>query len=98
MHPLTQPFAALAAGLLALAVLPAAASEFKLANKPGERIVRHSMVVEGGYMQPIVLENGRENRPREQSDAYFYAHLKAASANPHGFSKFAWIPYLNVSY
>lgn len=98
VHPLTQPFAALAAGLLALAVLPAAASEFKLANKPGERIVRHSMVVEGGYMQPIVLENGRENRPREQSDAYFYAHLKAASANPHGFSKFAWIPYLNVSY
>lgn len=76
----------------------AAASEFKLANKPGERIVRHNMTIEGGYMQPIVLEDGRENRPREQSDAYFVAHIKAASANPHGFSKFAWIPFLNVTY
>jgi uncharacterized protein involved in high-affinity Fe2+ transport len=78
--------------------LPASASEFKLSNKPGERIVRESMTIEGGYMQPIILESGRENRPREQSDAYFVAHIKAASANPFGFSKFAWIPFLRVSY
>lgn len=77
---------------------PATASEFKLSNSPGERIVRNLMTIEGSYMQPIILEDGRENRPREQSDAYFVAHIKAASANPHGFSKFAWIPFLNVSY
>jgi uncharacterized protein involved in high-affinity Fe2+ transport len=82
-----------------LLCLPAAASElFKLANKVDERIVRESMTIEGGYMQPIALEGGRENRPRDQSDAYFVAHIKAASANPYGFSKFAWIPFLRVSY
>lgn len=78
--------------------IPAAASEFKLSNAVGERIVRNLMTIEGSYMQPIVLEQGRENRPRDQSDAYFVAHIKAASAHPHGFSKFAWIPFLNVSY
>ena len=86
---------------LALAALfapPAGASEFKLANSPGERIVRNSMTIEGAYMQPIALENGSENRARAQSDAYFVAHIKAASANPHGYSKFAWIPFLEVSY
>lgn len=82
----------------ALLTLPASASEFKLSNKAGERIVRNSMTIEGSYMQPIVLEGSRENHPREQSDAYFVAHIKAASANPHGYSKFAWIPFLNVSY
>jgi uncharacterized protein involved in high-affinity Fe2+ transport len=93
---LTRPlFLLLCSPLLAL---PAGAAEFKLSNKAGERIVRESMTVEGGYMQPIILESGRENRPREQSDAYFVAHLKAASANPYGFSKFAWIPFLKVSY
>lgn len=74
------------------------ASEFKLSNRAGERIVRQQMTVEASYMQPIVLEGGRENLPREKSDAYFVAHLKAASAHPHGFSKFAWIPFLNVRY
>jgi uncharacterized protein involved in high-affinity Fe2+ transport len=83
-----------AAGL----TLPASASEFKLSNMQNERIVRESMTIEGAYMQPIILESGRENRPREQSDAYFVAHIKAASANPFGFSKFAWIPFLRVSY
>jgi uncharacterized protein involved in high-affinity Fe2+ transport len=79
--------------------LSVAASElFVMANKPGERIVRRSMTIEAAYMQPIVREGGRENLPREQSDAYFVANIKAASANPHGFSKFAWIPFLQVSY
>ncbi|MFT3848563.1 MAG: iron transporter [Propionivibrio sp.] len=89
-------------GLLAIAAhispRPAEAAEFKLANKPGERIVRQQMTVEASYMQPIELEGHRENLPREQADAYFVAHLKAASAHPHGYSKFAWIPFLNVSY
>ena len=89
-------------GLLAIGAhfspRPAAAAEFKLSNKPGERIVRQQMTIEGSYMQPIELEAHLENRPREQSDAYFVAHIKAASAHPHGYSKFAWIPFLNVSY
>lgn len=79
-------------------VSSALASEFKLSNKEGERIVKNQMTIEGAYMQPIELEEKRENLPREKSDAYFVAHIKAASAHPHGFSKFAWIPYLNVSY
>jgi uncharacterized protein involved in high-affinity Fe2+ transport len=82
----------------ALSAPSSAATEFKLQNKANERIVHNSMTIEGGYIQPIILEDGRENLPREQSDAYFIAHIKAASANPHGYSKFAWIPYLDVSY
>jgi len=97
-QPIPRALALLVIALTGLASPPLAAAEFKLANKPGERIVEHSMVIEGGYMQPIVLAGGAENAPREKSDAYFYTHIKAASANPHGFSKFAWIPYLNVAY
>lgn len=73
------------------------AKEMRLGEE-GERIVRNGMTIEGWYLQPIVLEDDKENRPREQSDAYFVAYIKASGANPLGFSKFAWIPNLGVNY
>jgi uncharacterized protein involved in high-affinity Fe2+ transport len=88
---------ALFAAAFAFLAMHASATEMKL-GKEGERVVHHNMTIEGEYIQPIVLEGGKENHPREKSDAYFIAHIKAAGSNPLGFSKFAWIPNLGVSY
>lgn len=69
-----------------------------LLDREGRRTVMHSMTIESFIAQPIELEDHAENQPREKSDGYIVTHIKAASANPFGFSKFAWIPLLKVDY
>jgi uncharacterized protein involved in high-affinity Fe2+ transport len=95
---LPVPRAALAALVAGLVALPVAATEFKMTDKVGKGHVSASLLIDGRYIQPIVLADGRENRPREQSDAYFIADVKANSGNPWGLVKFAWVSFLSVHY
>lgn len=92
----TRKFGILALALLAL-INQAQAVEMLL-DRDGRRTVKHSMTIESFIGQAIELEEHAENLPREKSDGYIVTHIKAASANPFGFSKFAWIPLLKVDY
>lgn len=95
-HHVSQAVIPAIALALTLLPMPAQATQEKIAEMEGERIVRNSMTIEAEYIQPVELQNGKV--ARKDADIYLQAHIKAASANPLGFSKFAWIPFLDVRY